>query len=263
MRNFKRSVMLISLLVLMLCLALAPATVRAQSENGTPEQAIALAAAHPAFATLLSMHEGYNAAAYFTDNPQAIWRVTFWTADWQDLGFADVSLRRGRVYSFQAINLISDAMTKQAEALVLKFAQANREVRDILQQPDEYQYWIMYHVELNAWSVFFYRWGGDTVQALVQFQGDPLRFQNPKLVGIYFPNVLPYGDWYEAAKSQAVTIAFTSPEIAQAARAHPGWVADAAPDGDMWNVAFKSGETVFAEARIDLRARQIVHFKVG
>src|SRR5262249_39140831 len=153
-----------------------------------------------------------------------IWRVQFWDSAGGDLGWADVSVARKKVYSWEAHYVPSDAQRKDAEAALRKFATTNEDVIEAFGRVKDYDLYVDYDVHGNLWYVAVYRPGGDTVAAAVTFPADdPFDFTRPTLKGIYFPEILPYDKWIEAHQSDAIAIAFAQPEIASAVRDQEGW----------------------------------------
>ena len=63
------------------------------------DDAVALAAAHPALAELLTAHKGWRAEAYSTGNAYGVWRVQFYFPGGDELGWADVTPAARRVYA--------------------------------------------------------------------------------------------------------------------------------------------------------------------
>ncbi|MBI5961137.1 MAG: hypothetical protein HY866_20540, partial [Chloroflexi bacterium] len=99
MQKFLKAGMLAVLVVLSLGLTSALSLSHAQP-GYTPQEAIDLAAAHAAFVDGLAARPGWTAAAYDSKNSYGIWHVQFWDTDGEDLGWADLSLERSKVYSW-------------------------------------------------------------------------------------------------------------------------------------------------------------------
>jgi hypothetical protein len=87
------------------------------------------------------------------------------------------------------------------------------------------------------------------------------------LVGITFENVLNYDEWHEAQGSQAVSIAFQQPEVANALRPHDGWDARYNPVNDgsdgLWWVGYYLGDRLIAEATVNVLGGSIDWFQIS
>ena len=77
----------------------------------SPQDAINLAAAHSSFANGLADRPGWTAVAYDTKNLYGIWRVQFYDAEGNDLGWSDISLEKQKVYAWETNFDITESET--------------------------------------------------------------------------------------------------------------------------------------------------------
>ncbi|MCC6973422.1 MAG: hypothetical protein IT322_05360 [Anaerolineae bacterium] len=230
-----------------------------RAQSGGAEQAVAIAAAHPAFAPLLDSQPGWKGGAYFTHNAFAIWRVDFWDTSGESLGWAHVNLEKGLVYSWESYYRLSDAQKQIGQKAVADFIRGSAEVKTMLGDLDLDEIYIEYNPEWNVWFGWSYQ-QGTTIEFRVQF-GDESRlsYTQPTLLGVSFPDVISYPEWLEGQKADAITVAFTSAEIAGKVRAHEGWRAEAvSTDEGVFVITFKAGDQVIGTVTVNLTERTIL-----
>lgn len=240
----------------------------AASANANPtfsqQDAIALAVQHPAFADGLAAHPNWTAAAYNTHNSYGIWRVQFWDAGGNDLGWADVSLERGRVYSWESYTDSTPQQDIAAQDAVEQFVRSHPDVLELLPSlTDDHDIYIDY----DGWNDYWGVWvdaGQDSLWLTVRFEGgQPSSLENPTLEGIYFPFVVSYDEWNQASQSEAVSLAFQQPEIAAAVRGYDSWQTAVESAGDdLWTVYFKHDDVTLAQAAVSTVDQQVLDFTV-
>jgi hypothetical protein len=244
-------------------LALKLAPTRAQ-EGYTPQDAIALAAAHPAFADGLAARSDWTAAAYDTQNPYGIWRVQFWNADGEDLGWADVSLERGQVYSWESYLGLTDDQYAPAEEVIRAFLVNSPEVMELVGSLDEVGIYVDYDPWGQHWGAYIDLWPNSLYVTLASRSDNPFSLDDLQVVQIYFPDVLSYDEWYSGQESKAIAAAFAQPEIAAAVRHYTGWTAAGERGNDgVWVVNFALGEQPLASATVLIETQQVLDFSVS
>lgn len=246
---------------------LAAGPVRAQGPNGSGEEAIALAQAQPEIAEYLGHSGAWDAAAYFTGNRFGVWRVNFWDKQGNDLGHADLNLERGVVYSWEPAEDLTDEQWAAGESAVWDFVRANEDVRAVLgiyevnYDEDPFEGWTEYHSEANTWSAYIWQ-AGDFIEARVRFDsGSRQAFENPALIGIYFPTVLNIWEWIKAQEAQAISLAFSDVGVAAALRGFEGWTGAGQPESlgsARWRVTFSVDDTPVLAATVDLDAQTVL-----
>lgn len=267
-------ILLVGCFVAMLLLAGGPPTqqgpIRAQ-DGYTSQDAINLAMTHPAFAGLASQ-EGWSAAAYDTQNTYGIWRVQFWDANGEDLGWADVSIERGKVYSWESYVGITEAQYEPAEVAIRAALLNDADVMELLNQHlataidvafEDIDVYVDYQVWGQHWSAYLDMWPHSLYITLVSQTDNPTSLEQLEVEQIYFDGVMAYQEWYDAEKAQATTIAFGQPEIAAALRDFNGWTAagELGEDG-VWYLHFMSGEQQLASASVVVETSQVLEFSV-
>ncbi len=235
----------------------------AWAQGGLKADAIALAARHPALEALLTSHPGWSADAYDTRTAYGIWRVQFFFPGGAELGWADVSPKRGKVLAWEADYQLSGEQYAHAERALFRFVRNSPEVRALVGDPDKITKYFWYDSWREGWFVRLER-GPDTLDVSIRsrFKG-PLKLSNLFIEKIYLSNALSYTDYQEANRSGAVALAFGQPEIAEALRDALGWTSTAEPDGRAWRVRFSVGERVVATALVDLGAGRVQHYDVA
>jgi hypothetical protein len=233
----------------LVCLCLG-GTVLAQD---TEDQAITLAAAHPALEDLLASYPGWQADAYDTGNSYGVWRVQFYFPSGSDLGWADVSPRLGEIFAWEASYELTGKLQRRAERTLYRFVRNDPRIRALVGDTDKIQKYFWYDSWREGWFVRLER-GPETLDISIRsrFKG-PLKLGNLFVEKIYLPNLLSYADYQAASRSSAVALAFSEPQISSTLRDKPGWTTRAeADDAGHWKVAFLAGDTVVAQAVVDL-----------
>ncbi len=243
-----------------LCLCLGPSMTRAQGGDSPEKTAIDLAAKHPALAGVLAARPNWRAMAYDTESRFKIWRVQFWDENWREIGWADVSLERGKVYKVEISNgpEPDDATRKAAEAVLIPFLRAQTELVQLM-GGEMWESYTEYSADEGLWRVTFYK-AADAVQGVVRFKDAvPFSFRQPELVEIGFPWLAPFGAWFAAQQQKAISMAFVDSRIAEAVRGVDGWKAESTPvEGNQWLVVFKVGEKPLIQAVIDITTGKVI-----
>lgn len=255
-----------SLLVLFVLTAL-PRGSHAQ-QTFTADDAIAFVAGSPQFANGLQYHEGWSAVAYNTGNAYGVWRVEFNDSDGEDLGWADISLERGRIYSSDAYFYPNDALRFEVEPILREFVYAQPDVLELVPNPADYEYWFDYDGWNNWWYFYIAVGGQNSVTALVRFDDgeNELSLNNPQFLRIMFTDLPDYESWHDAGEASATALAFGQGEIAARLRDNSGWTSRAEPaeggGSGQWVVGFYVGDTQVAQAGVDIVTGTVEWYEV-
>ncbi|MBN8637787.1 MAG: hypothetical protein J0M07_20880 [Anaerolineae bacterium] len=236
-----------------------------KAQDGVSEQdAIDLALTNPILASGLGQIDGWTAAAYDTQNAYHIWRVQFWDADGEDLGWADVDPALGKIYSFEAHFSASEAQRDAAYPLLREFIDNAPDVLALVENPSAYNIWVDWD-GWNRWWGVYVDIGEDSLALAIRFDNGltPDDLTNPQLVSVYFPNVVSYEEWQSMAQSAAVAVAFRTPAIADAVAGRTWTTQVERADDGLWRVIFLEGETPLAEVLLDNAMQTVVDYSVG
>lgn len=248
------------LIVLACIVAGWPLTAHAQGGESPEKAAIDLAAKHPAIAPVLAARPEWRAMAYDTESVFKVWRVQFWDKDWRGIGWADVSVERGKVYKIELSEgpEPDDATRKAAETVLIPFLRAQTELVQLM-GGETWESYTEYNAYERLWRVTFYK-AADAVQGAVRFNdAAPFSFREPELVEISFPWLAPFGAWFVAQQQKAISIAFVDSRVAEAVRGVDGWKAESLPaEGSQWVVVFKVGDRTLIQALIDLTTGKVI-----
>ncbi len=230
----------------------------------TSQDAINLAASHPSFAKALEDRPGWTANAYDTKSRYGIWRVEFYDVDGDWLGWADANLEQQRLYAWEAEFDIIEAQYAEAEQILIDFLRNDEASQKLIGSVDDaYDHWVGYDSWREVWMVHIER-GADSLDLTVRSRSaTPKSFESLYLEKVYVANIMSYEDWQDGNGSQVVAVAFENPEIAAAVRGVDGWTtATEKLEGDAWKVRFLSGETVIAEADVNMADGSIVNINI-
>lgn len=234
----------------------------ASAQDDGEAEAIAIAAAHPAFAGWLDITDNWNAAAYYAETAYEIWRVQFWDADWNEIGWADVNLERARVLTWDTYFTPSEDHINQAYEVIRAFLATSPEMLDLMEAPGQYEIYIDYNGDNDMWGVYLDR-GADSLYMFIDFEDD-VNFTNPRIDMLYFSGVASYSEWEASQKAAAVAAAFADANVASAVSAAENWRADAErqPDSQWW-VTFYEGERILAHVLVGLNPITIVDMELA
>jgi hypothetical protein len=230
----------------------------------TAQDAINLAAEHPAFAKGLADRPNWSANAYETKNRYNIWRVEFYDEGGNGLGWADVSLEKSRLFAWDAAVEVIETQYAEAEEKLLEFLRNDPTAQEMVGSVDDaYGYWVGYDSWRECWMVHIER-GADSLDLTLRSRRSESRsLEDLYLEKVYAANVMSYGDWQNASGAQVVAVAFENPEIAAAVRDVDGWTtATEKLDGEAWKVRFLSGETVIAEADVNMADGSLANINI-
>lgn len=246
------------LVVLTVALTLTFPVLHAQQDY-TSQDAIDLAAAHPAFAKGLEARPGWTGAAYNSRNAYGIWHVQFWDADGEELGWADLSLEHGKVYSWEADYGPTEAQAAEAEAVIRAFLSSNAEIAELVGSLDDVPIYVDYESWRQHWAAYI-DLGPDALEVTLRSTtGPPFSLENLQLDQIYFMDMLSYEEWYSTQEARAISLAFQEPEISAALRNYNGWTASSTLDEEgVWHLTFSSGEETLATAEVRVESGQVL-----
>ena len=251
-------------ILILLLVALTSALVVQAQQTFREQDAIDLAAQSEVFAAGLEENPGWTAAAYDTGNAYGIWRVQFWYADGSDLGWADVSPERGRVYSWEVYFGATDAQENAAESVLREVVNTQPEFIDLLEDPSQYEIYIDYDSYNRYWGVYI-DVGANSIWTAIQFEGKtPDSLENPLVLGLYFSNVLSYNDWKESNKAIAIATAFQNTDVADALNGIDDWTTSVEQnDEGLWTVYFLNGDSTVAQVQVDMSTEAVVDYSIG
>lgn len=230
------------------------------AQDGEVQRAISAAAGHPMFAAGLAQHPGWTATAYDARDRYGLWRVDFFAADGEQLGWAQVRLVDGRMFAWETgFGLEGDAYARAEEAL-LDFLRDDPGFRDLAGDVDDREWvWVGYEEWRDTWVVHIER-GADSVIVILRSEDEWARsLERLHIVQVQVPGVVAVEEWRSRRSADAIALAFTEPRVAAAVRGLEGWTTEAeALDWDVWRVSFVwEGRTV-ARADVDLVERSVL-----
>lgn len=260
-----RAAIVTSMLVLLL-IASSALNISSAQREANAGNAITAAAEHPAFADALARRPGWTASAFDAQNTYGVWRVQFWDAAGEDIGYADVVPTTGVVYYAEPHYGATTEQVQAAEITMRDFLVNHPEVQALVDDPAQYPIYVEYD-GWNRWWGAYMDIGSDSLYFVVRFEGGgPEALHNPTLINLYFANIPSYQEWHDATSAEAIAVAFSQPEIAAALRGRTDWNAIAEPvdgyDGDVWTVYFRVGEETVAQATVKPHSDLIIDFFV-
>ncbi|MBI5958759.1 MAG: hypothetical protein HY866_08490 [Chloroflexi bacterium] len=263
MQKFLKAGMLAVLVVLSMGLTSALSPSHAQS-GYTPQDAIDLAAAHAAFVDGLAARPGWTAAAYDSKNSYGIWHVQFWDTDGEDLGWADLSLERSKVYSWEVYMGLTEEQSSSTEETIRAFLLNSPDVVDLVENLGDADLYVDYDYWNERWGAYIELGPDSLYVTLRSTSGRSLSLENLQLDRIYFSELPSYDEWFSAQEAQAISIAFQQPEINAALRDYSGWAATGEPDENgVWHLTFTLGEQTLATAAVMVETQQVLEFTLG
>jgi hypothetical protein len=227
----------------------------------TTEDAISLAATHSSFAKGLEDRPGWTAVAYDTKNYYGIWRVQFYDAEGNSLGWSDVNLEKQQVYAWETNFDITESQYAEAEEALLNFARQDPKVIDMIGNIDERNgVWIGFDAWREVWIVSVDRWPNSVELNIRSSSNTPRSLENLYLAKAIVQDIMSYEDWQSATTSHAVDIAFNTPEIAAAVRGKSWSTFAERLEGNTWRIHFMEGESQLAEADINVDDGSVIAF---
>jgi len=221
-------------------------------DNWTEDDVIAIVVQQYPFNSGLENVADWSAAAYDTGSRYGIWRVQFWNGNGEEIGWADVNPDMGKIYVWEAYFGATESQKMDAYPVLREVINNDPTVLELLESPDQYELYVDFQWD-GTWGVYLAN-GLDSLWIVVETDnGQPDSLVNPRVKQIYFSELMSYSEWYEAAKAQAITLAYQQEEVAAAVRGVNDWRADAekiAPS--TWRVTFLQADTVLTEATVNL-----------
>ncbi len=229
----------------------------------TDEEVIAMVAQSPQFADVLADVEdyygGWNAVTFNTKNAYGIWRVYFVTSDGEGIGFADLNPELGRIYSWDTYIGATDAQEEIAMPIIKDYLSNHPDILELLDNPAQYDFYVSYEGWNDQWGAYIAA-GEYALWVTVEFEDgySPNNLNNPRLTGIYFPDLPDYDEWLQDTQAQAVNIAFANSEVGSALRGRTWTTATERVEGDIWRVAFLVDEAVVIVATVDIETGEVL-----
>jgi hypothetical protein len=229
----------------------------------SPQDAINLAASHPAFVKGLADRPGWSANAYDSESRYGIWRVEFYDADGNGLGWADVNVEQQRLYAWDAAFDVIESQYAEAEQILIDFLRNDETSQKLIGSVDDvYGWWVGYDSWREVWMVHLDR-GADSLDLTLRSRSSqPKSFESLYLEKVYVANIMSYDDWHNANGSEVVALAFENPDVAAAVRGMDWTTSTERLEGDAWKVRFLSGEEVIVEADVNVADGSIANINV-
>jgi hypothetical protein len=227
------------------------------------QDAINLASSHASFAKGLADRPGWTANAYNTKSRYGIWRVEFYDADGNGIGWADVNLEQQRLYAWDAAFDVIESQYAEAEQVLIDFLRNDKTSQKLVGSVDDvYGWWVGYDGWREVWMVHLDR-GADSLDLTLRSRSSqPKSFKSLYLEKVYVANIMSYDDWQHANSSQVVALAFENPEVAAAVRGVDWTTSTEQLEGDAWKVRFLSGEQIIVEADVNLADGSVANIAV-
>jgi hypothetical protein len=217
---------------------------------------IAAVAADAAFAPGLAVTEGWWGQTYPPANRWGVWRVEFYDAENNDLGWAFYQPDEGVLYAESYIPA-SDAQRLAGAEVIEGYLRS----LDSPYLTDTFEVW---WVEFDPWNDVWNAYlgvDGEGIAFGIAFDepGNPDSLDNPRIAHVWFTSVLSYEEWRAETEAQAVMLAFNDPTVGERLRQHANWTSDSDPlDDDVWEVRFVVGETVVVRAVVNLASGEVL-----
>ncbi len=229
----------------------------------TTDDAINLAASHSSFAKGLADRPGWTAVAYDTQNYYGIWRVQFYDAENNALGWSDINLEQQKVYAWETNFDIIEGQYAEAEEALLNFARQDPQVIEMIGNIDESNgVYIGFDAWREVWIMSIDRWPNSVELNIRSRNGTSRSLENLYLDKVLAQEIMSYEDWQNASSSQAIDIAFSAPEIAAAVRGKDWTTYAERLESNTWKIHFMSGEEQIAEADVNVDEGSLLGFNV-
>jgi hypothetical protein len=255
----RRFLILLTSLLAMMLAAFAPV----QAQDYSEQDVIDMVIAQVPFSYGLQTVPDWTAAAYDSGNAYGIWRVQFWNAAGEEIGWANINPTKQRIYDYDAPFESTEEQRVAADPIVREYIYNHPDIIELLGDPEAFadDMWVGYNGWVEAWGVWLNR-GDDSLYFIVQFEGkEPDALSSPTLIEIGFPNVMSYDEWQTNMGTEATTVAFAEPDIASVLRDVTGWQshAERQPDG-LWQVTFTQDDTELVKALVNLESRELIEW---
>ncbi|HRF96398.1 MAG TPA: hypothetical protein PLZ51_14430, partial [Aggregatilineales bacterium] len=223
---------------------------------------INMVATSPQFVDMLQLVTdvagGWEAVTFNTKNAYGIWRVYFSTYEGDQIGWADLNPQNGKIYSWDVYIPATDAQKEIATPIIKDFLNTQPQILELLENPAQYDMYIDYDGWNNHWGVYIGA-GEYALWVTVEFENgtSPDKLDNPRLTGVFFPDLPEYEEWFENTKASVVNIAFANPDVGVALRGQTWTTNVERLEGDFWQVKFFVNETLVVTATVDLVAETV------
>ncbi|MDX2074809.1 MAG: hypothetical protein SFZ02_00130 [bacterium] len=230
--------------------------------NFTDDEVINIVATSPEFVDNLQLVTdvagGWEAVTFNTKNAYGIWRVYFSTYEGDQIGWADLNPQSGKIYSWDVYIPATDAQKEIATPIIKDFLNTQPQILELLDNPAQYDMYIDYDGWNNHWGVYIGA-GEYALWVTVEFENgtSPDKLDNPRLTGVFFPDLPDYDQWIEDTKASVVNIAFANADVGAALRGQTWTTAVERLEGDFWQVEFFVNETLVVTATVDLVAETV------
>jgi hypothetical protein len=253
-------------LFLIVLVATLRATLTPAQDRASVDDVVALVLEIPEIANGLAGLSGYRTLAYNSHNAYGIWQVEFQNLEGETVAWAQVQPSTGKVFAWDVWFAADDALYDSILPVFQSFVANHPDVRSLVRgihADDIYPWW---DGDASAWVAWIGD-AGDAIMVAVQFDGgDQNSHENPVLTDLWFPNLPSYDEWWVAASSEAVAIAFSHAEVAVALRGE-SWTTDVSlvdgNDTNVWTVHFLTEGEIAARATVDVIAGELIEYSIG
>jgi hypothetical protein len=246
-------------LVTLLLTAIAILPVGAQSEEQIRELVLAALITDPEFVGWIDQFPNFDSDVYEVDGN--LWQADFYDTENRDewIGYGQVDISTAEVTeAFAPRPLDAEAYQEQlpkVEMVVL----SDPEVLARLVDPVLWDQYTDFNRWDQVWEVYFVR-GIEAVNVSLYIN------ENGRIMvdGIYSPNELTRNEELQAAKDEAINLAYTGEGIDLALEGHDDWITYVENvDGSRWTVSFNAGDTELFFALVDVETDEVLMAKVG
>lgn len=246
-------------LVSLLLTALVILPVGAQSEEQIRELVLAALTTHPEFVGWIDQYPDYDSDVYQVDGD--IWQADFYNDENRDewIGYGQVDIATVEVTEAFAPRPL-DAETYQAQLPKVEIVVLNDpEVLARLGDPLLWDQYTDFNRWDQVWEVYFVR-GIESVNVSVYSN------ENGRMTveGIYNPNDLAWNDEIQAARDEAIGLAYSGEGIDVALEGHDDWTTYVEQVEDTrWSVSFNAGDQELYFALVDVETDEVLMTQVG
>jgi hypothetical protein len=233
----------------------------AWAQGAQEQQVIDIAAAHPTIKDALDRFPNWSAEAYVEDEDANIWGVDFYEDQAQEewLAWAEVDMNSQAVTDYYAPAYLSPEEEARQQAAVEAVVLADAEMLALLGDPDDWDQYIEYDPWEGLWYVYFEK-GLDAWAAEVEYT----EADNVDILRLFDPYQLTEEEAREAARNQAIEIAYEADGVWDALDGYDDWTAYVTlVEEPRWAVSFVSGDQELFYALVDVEAWEVIESGAG